>query len=138
MTGNVLIDLMISFLGIAVLVGLARLIFPDAAATAFSADRVRDRLAFDEPDFQATAWLIDNESSTAIALSDGGEIALIKKAGDGLVTRRGRSGDLQCDQDGADLNFTFPDHTFRSFAVRATSDSEAQQWAVRISGGDDK
>lgn len=136
MTGNVLIDLAISFIGISLLVGLARLIFPDAGAAAFSAETVRDRLAFDEPDFHAAAWLVDSERSAAIAVSDAGDIALIKKAGDGLVTRRMRAGALKCVSDGADLAVSVPDRTFKGFAVRAASDSEAQQWAVRIAGGD--
>lgn len=136
MTGNVLIDLVISFVGIAILVGLARLIFPNAGAAAFSADAARDRLAFDEPDFQADDWLVDADRSAAIAVSEAGDIALIKKAGDGLVTRRMRAGDLQCDREGADLRLAVPDHTFRGFAVHAASDSEAQRWAVRIAGRD--
>ncbi len=137
MTGNVLIDLAISFAGIAILVGLARLIFPNAGGGVFNAEKARDRLAFDEPDFHAEAWLVDAEHGAAIAMSDSGDIALIKKAGDGLVTRRARAGALQCASDGADLAVTIPDHTFKGFAVRAASDREAQQWAVRIAGRDD-
>ncbi len=133
MTGNVLIDLAISLTGIVILVGLARLIFPDAVA-AFSAEAACARLAFDEPDFQAVDWLVDAKRGAALAVSNTGDIALIKAAGDGLTTRRMRPGDLYCSRDGADLAIAAPDHTFRKFAVRAASDSEAQRWAVRLSG----
>ncbi len=135
MTGNVLIDLAISFIGITILVGLARLIFPNAGADIFSAAAVRDRLAFDEPDFEIDALLVDAERSAALAINKTGDLALVKKAGDGLVTRRARPGDLQCDRNGADLSLTVPDHTFHGFAIRAANDSDAQQWAVRIAGG---
>ena len=136
MTGNVLIDLAISFTGIAILVGLARLIFPNAGDGVFSADTARARLTFDEPDFQVEAWLVDEGRDAALAVSRTGEIALIKKNGDGLVTRRVAPGALECRRDGAEMALAVPDHTFRGFIVRGSSDSEAQQWAVRIAGGD--
>ena len=136
MTGNVLIDLVISFVGIAILVGLARLIFPNAGAAVFSAETVRERLAFDEPDFHVEDWLVDADHCAAIAVSEAGDIALIKKAGDGLVTRRAGLGALECHRDGAELAIAVPDPTFRGFSVQAASDSEAQRWAVRIAGRD--
>lgn len=134
MTGNALIDLAISIIGIALLVALARVIFPRAGAAAISEKAVRDRLAFDEPDFQIEALLLDAPHGAALALGKTDDIALVKKAGDGLVTRRAHRGQLQCDRDGAQLRLGISDHSFRSFAINADSDAEAQHWAVRIAG----
>ena len=134
MTGNVLIDLAISFIGIAILVGLARLVFPNAGAGVLNEPAVRDRIAFDEPDFEIAELLLDEARGVAIGAGADGDIVLVKKAGDGLATRRARHGNLPCLRNGSRLILTVPDHTFRGFAFDAASDAEAQQWAVRIAG----
>ena len=134
MTGNVLIDLAISIIGIAILVGLARLVFPKAGAAAINDAMVRDRLAFDEPDFEIAAFILDAAQGAAIAAGADGDIVLIKKAGEGLATRRTHPGEAACARDGDRLTVTISDHTFRGFSLKTASDAEAQQWAVRITG----
>lgn len=51
-------------------------------------DAARARLAFDEPDFTACRWLIDERGRAALAEGEGGEFALVFRLGADLVTRR--------------------------------------------------
>jgi len=87
MTGNILIDLAISVVAIAILVGLSRLMFPAAAAD-FGQRPAAARLAFDEPDFAPVRWALDRASGVAIADNGAGEFALVRVKGGALLTRR--------------------------------------------------
>lgn len=87
MTGNVIIDLAISVTGIAILVLIARLMFPGAAAV-IDQDAAAARLRFDEPDFLPANWAIDKVRGTAIAKSKSGDFALVMVKGADLMTRR--------------------------------------------------
>ena len=136
MTDNVFIELAISFAGIMALVGLARLIFPNAGKDTLSEESVRARIAFEEPDFAIDSLVIDQKRAVAVAAGADGDVVLIKKAGDGLVARRAARGMLTVDQKGAELSIPGADHTFRSFVISAANDAEALQWAVRIRGED--
>jgi len=135
LTGNVLIDLAISLTGIAILVGLSRLIFGKSAEP-LSQRRAANRLAFDEPDFAPVAWVVDVTAGAAIARNGAGEIALIKAAGDGLATRRAGAGAFSCAREGAVLTIAPPDLTYGGVTVTAANEAEAMQWALHIAGGE--
>lgn len=110
MTGNVVIDLAISALGVAIMAGLARLIFGKVDPS-LDLDKAIERLSFDEPDFEPMDWLVDENKKAALARNNAGEIAVITAHGDGLVTRRAGAGRVQAEyRDGA-LIIDPVDHT---------------------------
>jgi len=135
LTGNALIDLAISLTGIAILVGLARVIF-GAAQQPLNTGSAVGRLAFDEPDFAPVEWVVDEAAGAAIARNGAGEIALIKAVGDGLATRRAKAGTFSCAHDGKVLTIAPPDLTFGGVTVTAANEAEAMQWALHIAGGE--
>ena len=126
MTGNLYIDLAISVVGIAVLVALARLMFANADIE-ISEQAAAERLAFDEPDFEPVGWLVDRKSNVALARNAGGEIAVIKAMGDGLVTRRLQIGDADATYNDGALAIGAADHTSRPAVLRVNK-NEAQDW----------
>ncbi len=85
MTGNPILDLVISIAGVSFLVLLARLIFGPGGRNIDHA-AAAERLGFDEPDFDPTDWLIGEDA--ALARNTAGELAVVIVHGDGLVTRR--------------------------------------------------
>ena len=135
MTGNVLIDLAISAAGVALLVGLSRLVFGGVRAQVDEA-AAAERLAFDEPDFEPEVWFLDSGGRGAAAVNAQGEIAVVKPLGDGLATRRGAASAFRLSCDGATLEISAPDHTFPRLSLAAPSDEAALQWAVRLFGKD--
>lgn len=87
MTGDLIIDSVISLGAIALMVLLARLFFP-ASPVEVTKSAAGHRLAFDEPDFAPAAWLVDGHGRAALAEGDAGDIALVVRLGADLVTRR--------------------------------------------------
>ncbi len=87
MTGNLLIDSAISLGVIAVLVLAARLAFR-APSPPLDVARASERLAFDEPDFAPTRWLVDAGGRAALAEGANGDFAVVCRLGIDLVTRR--------------------------------------------------
>lgn len=126
MTGNVVIDLAISLVGAAILVGLARLIFGDTKSS-LNAAKAAERLSFDEPDFQPVDWLIDESAKAALARNGAGEIAIIVAHGDGLVTRRVGAGRARAAYADGRLTVDPVDHT-TSRAGFATDSETARIW----------
>ena len=132
MTGDLLLDLMISFAGVAVLVGVAFLLGATRTATV-DRDAAAERLAFDEPDFAAGDWLLDRDGRCAIALAvDGDEYAVVFAVGDSLGTRRLRKGARAVTTLGDRLVLALGDVSKRRVVVRAADDDEARRWAVRL------
>lgn len=95
MTGDLVLDLVISFAGIAVLV-LFAVVLGAWRTERLTLETAAARLAFDEPDLipgrDSTPpgdWLIDRAGRAACALfADRGEMAVVFVLGDGLATRR--------------------------------------------------
>ncbi len=124
MTGNPIIDLAVSIAGVGLLVLLARLIFGlggrsiDRAAAA-------ERLAFDEPDFEPTDWLVGEDA--ALARNNAGELAVVMVHGDALVTRRlGAASPAPFYKDGV-LTVPRSDGTVREVCF-ALPESQAATW----------
>ena len=86
MTGNPIGDLVISVFGIALIVGLVRILFP-ARAPARSPDDLAAYLRREEPDFEVGHWL---HTDNAILVSDriGADLIIIIAHGGDLVHRR--------------------------------------------------
>lgn len=121
-----IIDLAISLAGIAILIGLARVIF-GAVRPSLDAARAAERLSFDEPDFHPIGWLVDEETGAALARNGAGEIALVVAHGDGLVTRRYPAGAAPLTYENGRLCIARTDHTFRKVNI-ATGEAEAASW----------
>lgn len=101
MTGDYLLDTLISLAAIAIMVAVAWMCFPNRPA-AVSEPEARDRLAFDEPDFRPAEWFFDRKGAAALAEGEGGDFALVWRLGADLVTRRFRAGAIAVDAgDGA-------------------------------------
>lgn len=87
MTGDLLIDSVISLGAIAVMVATAWALFREPAEPV-SERAARERLAFDEPDFNPITWLADGKGRALLAEGDAGDFALALRVGRDLVTRR--------------------------------------------------
>lgn len=133
MTGNVVIDLAISLTGVVILVALARVIFGKVDAP-FALDAVRERLAFDEPDFKAVDWLIDESAKAALARNEAGEIAIVTAHGDGLVTRRIAAGRMRAHYGEGKLTVDPVDHT-TGRAHFVTDGETARAWLAHLRAG---
>ncbi|MEM8937164.1 MAG: hypothetical protein AAGC77_12220 [Pseudomonadota bacterium] len=134
MTGNIALDLLIAAIAIAAITGLARFLF-GADAIRLDAAAAQERLAFDEPDFKPTDWLVDAEGRAAAAVNTTGEIAIVRAIAGGAVTRRASSGQLNAGYDGALLLIQAADLGFAETRLMAASHEEALRWALRINGG---
>ena len=125
MTGNTVLDLIISVAGVTLLVLLARMLF-GGGALVFNKAAVEDRLCFDEPDFSPADWIIDEAARAALARNENNEVALIVANGDGLAIRRFQSPDaLSARYANGVLSLTPHDHTSRKVTLSAP-DIEAQ------------
>lgn len=91
MTGNLVLDSLISLAAIALMVALARVLFPGSPST-LTEKEAQERLSFDEPDFRVQQWLIDREGRAALAQGGDHEFVLVSRLGLDLVTRRFRAG----------------------------------------------
>ena len=121
-----IIDLAISLAGIAILIGLSRLVFGSVRST-LDAAAAAERLLFDEPDFHPIAWLVDEGVGVALARNGSGEIALVVAHGDGLVSRRYPAGAVPLAYENGRLCIARTDHTFRNVNI-AAGEAEAASW----------
>lgn len=126
MTGNVVIDLAVSLVGVAILVGLARLVFGKIEPS-IDREKAAERLAFDEPDFHPVDWLLDESARAALVRNEAGEIAIIVAHGDGLVTRRVGAGRAHAAYADGRLTVDPVDHT-TGRASFATDGETARIW----------
>ncbi len=134
MTGNLILDLLISAAGVVVLVALSWVlggwrtqVVDESAATA--------RLAFDEPDFAPEAWLFDRKGAAGVAISaDGTEAAAVFGVGDGFATRRFNAGAVKAAAAGEILMLDLGDPSKWRLRIRASSAEEASRWALRLRG----
>ncbi len=130
MVSNLVLESLISLSAIAVMVGLAWLIFrtPSPVVTE---DLARERLAFDEPDFTPIGWLIDRDGRAVLAEGADGDFALVSRLGLDLVTRRYPPAALKVSEQGGVLSVAPLDPGARRVDLAA---GEAAQWARKFSG----
>ena len=128
MTSSLVIESLISIAAIGLMVGLAWFVFktPSPAVTEQNA---RERLAFDEPDFEPVSWLIDRQGRAALAEGSNGDLALVSRLGLDLVTRRYPASALKAAERDGVLTVAPQDPGAR--AVRLAAD-EAAQWARKL------
>jgi len=129
LTGNVLIDLAILAAGVALLAAAAWAVF-GARPAPIDMEHAAERLAFDEPDFEAVRWLSDEAGSAALARNLKGETALVLTHGDGLVSRRFRAGAMPARYEDGRLIVERADATARRAAFALSAD-EAALWLAR-------
>lgn len=128
MTGDYIIDSAISLAAIAFMVAMAWVFFrlPPAALTKETA---AERLAFDEPDFRPVRWLVDTQGRAAIAEGAGGDIALVSRLGDDLVTRRFPAAMLRVHANDGALVISPNDPGSRKLVIEAEG---AAKWARKL------
>ncbi len=128
MTGNLLLDSLISLAAIALMVGLAWAFFR-APAAPVSQQAAADRLAFDEPDFRPVRWLLDAKGRAALAEGASGEIALVSRLGVDLVTRRFPAAALKAAEEAGALVIRPSDPGSRKLVIEADG---AAEWARKL------
>ncbi len=130
MTGDLLLDSVISLAAIALMVAFAWFMF-SAPPLKVTKEVARERLAFDEPDFTPVHWLIDAEGRAALAEDEAGDFALISRLGVDLVTRRYAAGAMRVTVEGGVLAIAPLDPGSRTVKLAA---GEAAQWARKFAG----
>ncbi len=134
MTGNYVIDLLISVAGIAILVGFSFLLGAMKSAIVDLAS-ASDRLSFDEPDFRASRWMVGADGKAAAAVSaDGRETALVFSVGDGLASRRFRHGSVGLEKVGAAIDFQLNEPSRVRVRLAAADKKAAEQWLLSLGG----
>jgi hypothetical protein len=134
MTGNLLFDLLISAGGVAALVALSFALGALKSATVDEAV-ARERLSFDEPDFQPARWLVDAKGRAAAAIDHrGGEAAFVFAIGDGVGTRRMRLGAVNASAEGSAVTVLLGDLTRRKLLLAAPTENAAKEWAALLQG----
>ena len=128
MTGNLLIDLGISVIGIGMMVMAVLLVFP-AASVPLDEARAQTRLGFDEPDFIPIAWLFDNHGNAVLSEGEDGSFALVYRMGSHLSTRRFQAEHIRVTMGDA-LRITIPGDIGAS-AAKITAPG-ADDWAQRL------
>ncbi len=128
MTGNLLIDSLISLAAIALMVALAWVFFRDPPGPV-TEDAAAERLAFDEPDFRPVSWLIDGQGRAAMAEGAGGDIALVSRLGGDLVTRRFPAAAVRAAEEGGALVIRPNDPGSRRLVIAAPG---AAEWARKL------
>jgi hypothetical protein len=132
-TGNLVLDLLISAGGVALLVAISAILGGWRSAT-LTETAVRERLAFDEPDFSPAALMLGVDGRTAAAQSETGEVALVFRVGDGLATRRFRPGAFPVAIEGGRIIVALKDPSIWRLALAAPDAQSAQAWAGRLTG----
>jgi hypothetical protein len=133
MTGNLLLDSIISLGAIALMVAVARLLFPPPPVALTEAE-ARERLAFDEPDFRPVRWLIDKDGRAALAEGAEGDVALVSRLGLDLVTRRYPAAAVRAAEEDGALVVRPNDPGSRRVVIAADG---AADWARKFSAAHD-
>ena len=128
MTGNLLIDTLISIAAIAVMVAVARLLFP-APSILVTEETARAQLALDEPDFEPRAWLFDKKGRAALVEGADAGLVVVKSLGLDLVIRRIAAENLRASYNNGEITLILDDVTMPKTVV---SSGSAQAWAQRL------
>ncbi|MEO0400434.1 MAG: hypothetical protein AAF224_13545 [Pseudomonadota bacterium] len=135
MTGNLVLDLAISLVGIAILVlisyflgALRNAVVTEAAAM--------ERIAGDEPDFKPTDWLIDSGGKSAIGVSGEGEAVIVFSHGDRLASRRFKTGERAVSHDGALITIALDELALKALSCAARDETTAAHWVGVLRGRD--
>lgn len=131
---GILLELTISVIGVAVLVGVSWLL-GGLKTISVTQESAADRLSFDEPDFDVGEWFVGADGKAAAALAaDRSEIALVFVIGDGLGTRRFRHGSVGVERHGATIHFRLNEPSLNAVRVAAGDASLAEQWVLSLAG----
>ena len=133
MTGNLYIDLAISLGGIAFIVGVSYLLgaFRNPPITL---ERAVDRAAFDEPDFVAAHWLVDDLGRAAVGVSEEGEALIAFRVGDGVATRRIPVVALAATAQSDEIVVRLREPTIDAIHLKASPHKKAAEWVGRLGG----
>ncbi|WP_425409043.1 hypothetical protein [Hyphococcus sp.] len=128
MTGDYIIDSVISLAAIGLMVFVAWVMFrtPFKPVTQ---EEARERLAFDEPDFTPAHWLVDDKGKAVFVEGADGDYALVSRLGLDLVTRRFQGEAVRATEQSGALRIKPLDPGSRAVTVSAP---EAAAWARKF------
>ncbi|MEM9169961.1 MAG: hypothetical protein AAGC56_09930 [Pseudomonadota bacterium] len=129
MTGNLLLDNVISLAGIGLVVAVIAALFRGTRAQA-TREAALVRLAFDEPDFVVAEAV--GARNAQVFRSETGETAIVLVVGDGLVVRRFAPGALRIDETGDEIVLRADDLPGGRLAVRQADAQAVRQWARAV------
>jgi len=135
MTGNLILDSLISLAAIGLMVATA-FVFFGGAPVCVTEDKARERLAFDEPDFAPVRWLVDARGRAALAEGAGGDYALVSRLGIDLVTRRFPAGGVRAAAENGELVVRPGDPGSRKVALEAPDEIGAADWARKLTAAE--
>jgi len=127
-------ELAVSVMGVAILVGVSWLLGAMKSAKV-TMEAAIDRLSFDEPDFSAGEWFVGADGKGAAVISaDGRETAVVFALGDGLGTRRFRHGAMGMERHGAAIKILMNEPSLGAVNVIAPNETTAEQWILKLAG----
>ncbi|MEL6364010.1 MAG: hypothetical protein AAFR11_04125 [Pseudomonadota bacterium] len=97
-----------------------------------------ERLALDEPDFEARDWLVSEDGRAALSSDGAGGFALVFALGDRLGSRRWRAGERAAAAEGTELRIAFREPGLGAATLQATDAAEAARWSRLLAGDADK
>ncbi len=132
MTGDLLIDSLISIGAIALMVLAARFAFP-ASGARVTREMAEARLSLDEPDFKPQDWLEDDDGRVVLA-AGGDEFVLVARLGLDPVVRRFHGDAVKADATDGALTLRLADPTLPKVVI---ANADAASWARKFapSGG---
>lgn len=131
MTGNLILDLVISVGGIIIVVAISWALGAARLSRVTEAD-VIERAAFDEPDFDPSEWLVGKDGMAALAVAKNGESLIAFRVGDRIATRRFAAGAAPANADGPTVVFRLADPGAPAVRIRTADANKAKQWAARL------
>lgn len=130
MTGNLLLDTLISLGAIAAMVAAVFVAFGNAGA-ALDEATARERLDFDEPDFEPIAFLMDEKGRAILAEGKAGDFAVVRSLGADLITRRFSAGTVKTDQSDGGLGIDLREPGLGKIVI---DHPDAAHWARKCAG----
>ncbi len=131
MTGNLILDLVISVGGIVVVVAVSWALGAGRLSPMSEAEAI-ERAAFDEPDFGPAKWLLGEDGRAAVGIADDGESLIAFRVGDRIATRRFAPRAAPVSVEGGALVFRPADPGAPAVSVRAGDTGEASAWAAKL------
>lgn len=123
-----LLQLMISLVGIAAMMGFCWLLFGHGDLSLSDADVLNATLGRDVPGFRAARTALSRDARSALVEDATGAIYLAVVRGDGLVTRKLARG-IQVARNGSRLSLTLKEFTLRKVALDL---DDAQAWEAKL------
>lgn len=133
MTGADFLEIGVSVLAIIALI-VATWFAGALRTVSVTLESARERLNFDEPDFEPGDWLVGADGRAAISVASNLRgSALVFALGDGLVSRRAPPAKLSVSVAGANLVVGLNELSVAPIVIKAGNEAEAKNWLNKLS-----